>query len=84
MKTKFTKQQQIAILQIKEKANYILGGWENSLLDGLRLENEILSHEELLDDIYEKLMYDCNKEIKFLGTEWIKKVIDAILKKEGY
>jgi VIT1/CCC1 family predicted Fe2+/Mn2+ transporter len=78
---------------VKEQFNDIVGGYENSILDGLI--EEMPSHEELANQIYQEVMsasmvvmggqrMAVKKDIRFIGGEKIREYIEKKLTKEGY
>ena len=78
---------------IKDQMNDVLGGFENSLQDSLI--DEMPAHHELAAAIYDQVMaadsvegktcmLAVKKDIRFIGSDWIKAHIEKRLIKEGY
>ena len=89
-----TRDEKTAYRQIKHAFNWIVGGYENYISDNGLDESEMPSREELAAEIYEGVMKNTygegslssrpTKEIRFMGTEWIKAHVEHRLTKEGY
>jgi len=73
---------------ITEEAGFIIGGWENSVLDGHIEDSEFPTRGELIEEIYGEVMSDRQKliemngmmmevsrDIRFLGSERIRELI---------
>lgn len=81
-----------AFIQVIEASNWVVGGWENSVADGH--DEEMPSHEELAQEIYQTVMTTTTfegiqggpplKEIRFAGEAFIRERIERRLKKMGY
>jgi len=77
---------------IKEETNYVIGGYENSIQDGMM--TEMPNKESLLAEIYAAVIASkgvqvgggimpVKKDIRFLGTARVKELImERIEKKE--
>lgn len=78
---------------VKEQVNMVLGGYENSLLDGHI--QEMPTHDDLVNEIYQEVMnanevetpfgmMKVQKDIRFFTKERIIAYIEKRVVKEGY
>ena len=83
-----------AFEQVINAIDWLTGDYENMLMDGIITEDEIPSHEELMEDTY-NMVLNCRTyagmqkdggldEVRFCGKDWIMERIDKRLKKLGY
>lgn len=84
--------QRTAFAQVIEASNWVVGGWENNVADGH--SEEMPSHEELAQEIYQTVMTTTTfegiqggpplMEVRFAGEAFIRERIERRLKKMGY
>lgn len=79
-----SKREELVKKVIIKSYNYIVGAWENAVLDG---EMEVLPNtQEMVDNVYEEVIetewvgkmgnqINVEKDIRFLGKEKIKQMI---------
>ena len=83
-----------AFEQVINAIDWLIGDYENMLMDEIITEDEIPSHEDLKNDVYEMVLNNTTypgfqkpgglDEVRFCGKEWIMERIDKRLKKLGY
>lgn len=85
--------EEIIKMVVKEQINMVLGGYENSILDGHI--TEMPGHEELVQEVYQEVMnadvvetpigmMKVKKDIRFFTKERIMAYIEKKVIKEGY
>lgn len=74
------KHQQLAVRACKQEFNYVVGGYYNSYQDGY--EDEIPSLEEAKKLIYDMVVGNYPKEVKFAGSDFCKKIINQMFAKD--
>jgi hypothetical protein len=87
------KREMLVKMVIKQTCNSTIGGYENSVSDGLI--KEMPSHEALIEQIYFEVMKEdrvetsigmisVKKDLRFIGAERIKQYINKKIEKMGY
>lgn len=79
-KKRFTKATRV----IKSKTNFVIGGYENEISDGLREEmpDEWALTEEIYDEVVNSPGWDelARRDLRFLGTYTLKDMIHGNVK----
>lgn len=94
-RSEMNKHQKEAFDTVKEEYGWIVGGFENTMLDYAEdseewkaAANALAHHDALAEMIYEAVMDQPNastkRALRFAGTEFIKERIERRLQKDGY
>lgn len=86
------KREEMVMRLIAQKYNWVVGGFENEILDGER--DQMPTQQTIEEHIYDEVMdadglevgfniFPIKKDIRFLGTEKIKKMINEFYNKKN-